>query len=104
MGAGCCIRYGGPQDRCWEYGDAPSGGDRTTAGRVTSKFFTNQMTIQRGPARCSFASRLLHSHRLADGEERGNSGQVLGLRPVGGEGGGLFHGAGARVHLAVFTF
>ena len=29
-------------------GDAPSGGDRTTAGMVTSHFYTNQMTLQRG--------------------------------------------------------
>jgi len=36
------------QDKCWEIGDAPSGGDRTTAGSVTGHFYTNQMTIQRG--------------------------------------------------------
>ena len=30
MGVGCCHSAGG--SKCWEYGDAPSGGDRTTAG------------------------------------------------------------------------
>ena len=31
MGFGCCKDYGG--GKCYEYGDAPSGGDRTTAGQ-----------------------------------------------------------------------
>ena len=50
MGVGCCAHYGqGKQrDKCWEYGDAPSGGDRTTAGAVAGHFYTNQMTLQRG--------------------------------------------------------
>merc|ERR1712039_147377 len=45
MGIGCCQKIG---NKCWEYGDAPSGGDRTTAGKVVNHFYTNQMTIQRG--------------------------------------------------------
>lgn len=45
MGVGCCQTHNG---KCWEYGDAPSGGDRTIAGGVVSHFYTNQMTIQRG--------------------------------------------------------
>ena len=50
MGVGCCQHVGSGEQGsvCWEYGDAPSGGDRTTAGAVTSHFYTNQMTIQRG--------------------------------------------------------
>ena len=50
MGVGCCAHHGTgkQQDKCWEYGDAPSGGDRTTAGMVTGHFYTNQMTLQRG--------------------------------------------------------
>ena len=46
MGIGCCTAA--KQGNCWEYGDAPSGGDRTTAGHVVDHFYTNQMTIQRG--------------------------------------------------------
>ena len=45
MGVGCCINYGG--GKCYEYGDAPSGGDRTTAGKIQPHFYTNQMTIQK---------------------------------------------------------
>jgi alpha-L-fucosidase len=45
MGFGCCQQIG---SKCWEYGDAPSGGDRTTAGAVVNHFYTNQMTIQQG--------------------------------------------------------
>ena len=45
LGFNCCANYAG---RCWEYGDAPSGGDRTTAGTVVPHYYTNQMTIQRG--------------------------------------------------------
>jgi len=50
MGVGCCHHTGSgaQKDKCWEYGDAPSGGDRTTAGQVTGHFYTNQMTLQRG--------------------------------------------------------
>ena len=52
MGIGCshCTGGGtsGEKSICLEYGDAPSGGDRTNAGRVLPHFFTNQMTIQRG--------------------------------------------------------
>lgn len=50
MGVGCCHKAesGAQGSKCWEYGDAPSGGDRTTAGMVTGHFYTNQMTIQRG--------------------------------------------------------
>eukprot|EP01052_Picozoa_sp_SAG31_P021754 SAG31_NODE_1698_length_7500_cov_3.644778_5_plen_374_part_00 len=56
MGVGCCSSEANERDRvtpqqqgkCWELGDAPSGGDRTTAGSVTGHFYTNQMTIQRG--------------------------------------------------------
>jgi len=50
MGVGCChtAGSGAAAKKCWEYGDAPSGGDRTTAGMVTAHFYTNQMTIQRG--------------------------------------------------------
>lgn len=56
MGVGCCSSEANDktsvtpqqQDKCWELGDAPSGGDRTTAGSVTGHFYTNQMTIQRG--------------------------------------------------------
>ena len=44
MGIGCCQKIG---DRCYEYGDAPSGGDRDTAGQVLPHFYTNQMTLQR---------------------------------------------------------
>ena len=46
MGVGCCSaaandkRVVTPQQqtKCWELGDAPSGGDRTTAGSVTGHF------------------------------------------------------------------
>ena len=56
MGVGCCSSMANDktsvtpeqQGKCWELGDAPSGGDRTTAGSVTGHFYTNQMTIQRG--------------------------------------------------------
>ena len=55
MGVGCCSSAANgkdvspaQQDKCWEIGDAPSGGDRTTAGSVTGHYYTNQMTIQRG--------------------------------------------------------
>ena len=48
LGFNCCQKYPGHGDTCWEYGDAPSGGDRTTAGQVVPHFYTNQMTIQRG--------------------------------------------------------
>ena len=56
MGVGCCSAAANDkhsvtpaqQSKCWEIGDAPSGGDRTTAGSVTGHFYTNQMTIQRG--------------------------------------------------------
>jgi len=47
MGFGCCKTYPG-SSKCWEYGDAPSGGDRTTAGSVVPHFYTNQMTIEQG--------------------------------------------------------
>lgn len=46
LGFGCCAKYPG-SDKCFEYGDAPSGGDRTTAGEVVPHFYTNQMTIQK---------------------------------------------------------
>ena len=45
LGFNCCRNYAG---RCWEHGDAPSGGDRTTAGLVVPHYYTNQMTIQKG--------------------------------------------------------
>jgi hypothetical protein len=56
MGVGCCSSAANDKtsvtpeqsQKCWELGDAPSGGDRTTAGSVTGHFYTNQMTIQRG--------------------------------------------------------
>ena len=56
MGVGCCSSAANDKtsvtaeqkDKCWELGDAPSGGDRTTAGSVTGHFYTNQMTVQRG--------------------------------------------------------
>jgi len=47
LGFNCCQKYPG-SDTCWEYGDAPSGGDRTTAGKVVPHYYTNQMTIQKG--------------------------------------------------------
>ena len=47
MGFGCCKKYPG-SSKCFEYGDAPSGGDRTTAGEVIPHFYTNQMTLQIG--------------------------------------------------------
>ena len=47
LGFNCCTKYPGHGDKCWEYGDAPSGGDRTTAGQVVPHYYTNQMTIQK---------------------------------------------------------
>lgn len=35
--------------RRWTVGDAPSGGDRTTAGYIVPHYYTNQMTIQKYP-------------------------------------------------------
>eukprot|EP00039_Didymoeca_costata_P017569 m.326161 g.326161 ORF g.326161 m.326161 type:complete len:483 (+) comp16556_c0_seq12:2-1450(+) len=46
LGMNCCKVYKEGQ-KCYEYGDAPSGGDRNTAGSIQAHYYTNQMTIQK---------------------------------------------------------